>query len=161
MDKGRALRLRIEDTKVALDTNILVYIEGVNGPGRGKEAAEIVAHLPRANTFVPVQVLGELFRVLIRKAKYTPEQARTAVRNCFDIFPTIETSPEVLLAAADLNVAHGLDIWDAMIFAAASSAGCRLLLSEDLQDGFGWHGVTVANPFATSRNSLLVELLGK
>ena len=43
--------------------------------------------------------------------------------------------------------------------AAAASAGCRLLLSEDLHDGFTWNGVTVINPFVPEPNALLAELL--
>jgi hypothetical protein len=35
--------------------------------------------------------------------------------------------------------------------AVAAKGSCRLLLSEDLQDGFSWRGVTVANPFAAVR----------
>jgi predicted nucleic acid-binding protein len=159
MDKGRTLRLRVDDIKVALDTNILVYIEGVNGAARRKDAAEVVAQLPRENTFVPVQVLGELFRVLIRKAKYKPESARIAVLNCVEIFRTIETSSPVMLSASDLAFDHGFDIWDAVILSAAASVGCRLLLSEDFQDGFTWNGVTVVNPFAPKRHALLADLL--
>ena len=145
--------------KVALDTNILAYIEGVNGASRKASAAQMVARLPAGSTYLPVQVLGELFRVLVRKAKYTAAGARAAVGNFLDIFPLIETSPSVLTAAADLSVDHGLDIWDAIIFAAAASAGCRQLLSEDLQEGFTWNGVTVANPFSAKRHELLEELL--
>ena len=145
--------------KVALDTNILAYIEGVNGAARKASAAEMVARLPAGDTYVPVQVLGELFLVLVRKAKYKAASARAAVFNFLDIFPSIETSPSVLTAAADLSVDHGLDIWDAIILAAAASAGCRLLLSEDMQEGFTWNGVTVANPFSAKRHELLNELL--
>ena len=43
--------------------------------------------------------------------------------------------------------------------AAAGEAGCRLLLSEDLQDGFTWSGVTVVNPFAKNRHPILTALL--
>jgi predicted nucleic acid-binding protein len=145
--------------KVALDTNILACIEGVNGASRKARAAEMVARLPAGSTYVPVQVLGELFRVLVRKAKYKAANARAAVGNFLDIFPLIETSPSVLVAAADLSVDHGLDIWDAIILAAAASAGCRLLLSEDMQEGFTWNGVSVANPFSAKRHELLEELL--
>jgi len=145
--------------KVALDTNILAYIEGVNGASRKASAAEVVARLPAGDTYVPVQVLGELFRVLVRKAKYKAASARAAVFDFLDIFPLIETSPSVLTAAADLSADHGLDIWDAIIVAAAASAGCRLLLSEDMQEGFTWNGVTVANPFSAKRHELLQELL--
>jgi predicted nucleic acid-binding protein len=45
------------------------------------------------------------------------------------------------------------------MLAAAADAGCRLLLSEDLQEGFTWRGVTVVNPFADTRHPLLAALL--
>jgi predicted nucleic acid-binding protein len=45
------------------------------------------------------------------------------------------------------------------VLAAAAEAGCRLLLSEDLQDGFTWQGVTVTNPFAPTLHPILVGLL--
>jgi hypothetical protein len=34
-----------------------------------------------------------------------------------------------------------------------------LALSEDMQDGFSWRGVTVVNPFASKRHPLLDGLL--
>ena len=46
-----------------------------------------------------------------------------------------------MLAATDLAVDRDLSIWDAVILAAAADAGCRLLLSEDMQDGFAWRGL--------------------
>jgi predicted nucleic acid-binding protein len=65
-----------------------------------------------------------------------------------------------MLAAADLAMDHQLTIWDAVILSAASQAGCRLLLSADLQDGFTWGGVTVVNPFSSPGHDLLHALLG-
>jgi predicted nucleic acid-binding protein len=49
--------------RVGLGTNILVYAEGVNGEARLNAALEIISRLPREATLIPVQVLGELFRV--------------------------------------------------------------------------------------------------
>jgi hypothetical protein len=54
-----------------------------------------------------------------------------------------------MFAAADLATDHQLGIWDSVILSAAAEAGYRLLLSEDLQEGFTWKGVTVTNPFST------------
>ena len=48
-----------------------------------------------------------------------------------------------------------------MILSAAAQSGCRLLLSEDLQEGFTWAGVTVVNPFASPQHSLLQAILGE
>jgi predicted nucleic acid-binding protein len=145
--------------RLALDTNILAYAEGVNGTPKKKVALEIIAKLPAGSTFLPVQVLGELFHVLVRKAGRPPDRARAAILSWQDAFPVIETSPAILVAATDLTARHSLGIWDAVIFAAAAAAGCRLLLSEDLQPGFTWNGVTVTNPFSPARHPLLAALL--
>jgi predicted nucleic acid-binding protein len=108
---------------------------------------------------LPVQVLGELSNVLIRKAGRSRHDARDSVLAWRDTFPLVETSPEVMLAAADLATDHRLGIWDAVVVAATSKVGCRVLLSEDLQEGFTWGGVTVVNPFASGRHPLLRALL--
>ena len=145
--------------RIALDTNVLAYVEGVNGAARKKAALAILEKLPADSVFIPVQAMGELFHVLVRKAGFPPKQARATVLTWRDTFPLIETSPSVLLAATDLAADHNLGIWDAIILSAAAEAGCRLLLSEDLQDGFTWNGVTVTNPFAAKKHELLAGLL--
>jgi predicted nucleic acid-binding protein len=144
---------------VALDTNILAYAEGVNGVAMKALALELLQKLPQGATVLPVQSLGELFNVLVRKAKRTPANARAAILSWRDAFPLVETSPAVMLAAADLATDHQFGIWDAVILCAAVAADCRLLLSEDLQDGFTWSGVTIVNPFAPTKHVLLDALL--
>jgi len=145
--------------RVALDTNILAYAEGVNGATMRRTALELVDKLPEGAVLLPVQTLGELFNLLVRKAGRAPATARKAILSWKDAFPLIETSAEVILAAADLATDHQLGIWDAVILSATAEAGCRLLLSEDLQEGFTWKGVTVTNPFSTPKNELLAALL--
>lgn len=145
--------------RVALDTNVLAYAEGMNGAAMKQAALELLQRLPDDATLVPAQTLGELFNVLVRKAGRTPASARDAMLSWSDAFTPIETSPSVMLAAADLAVDHQFGIWDAVILAAAAAAGCRLLLSEDMNEGFTWRGVTVTNPFAASRHALLEALL--
>jgi predicted nucleic acid-binding protein len=157
--RGKNYTNGIDQLRLALDTNVLAYVEGVNGISQQQTAAKIVAKLPAAGTFVPVQVLGELFSVLRRKAKYSPQRTRAAVLNFADVFQLVETTPAILKAAIDLSAKHGLVIWDAVILAAAASVGCQLLLSEDLQEGFTWSGVTVTNPFSPTRHQLLAGLI--
>jgi predicted nucleic acid-binding protein len=97
----------------------------------------------------------------VRKAGRPSALARAAVLAWRDAFPLIDTSAAVLMAAADLATDHSLNIWDAIILAAAAEGDCRLLLSEDLQDGFTWRGVTVTNPFLSPRHPVLDGLLGE
>lgn len=145
--------------RIALDTNILAYAEGVDGADRQQAALTLIRRLSGEDVALPVQVLGELFQVLTRKGSRPPVAARAVISTWRDAFPLLDTSASVMLAAADLAADHRLFIWDAVILSAAAHAGCRLLLSEDMQDGFSWSGVTVTNPFAASRHPLLAALI--
>lgn len=147
--------------RAALDTNVLAYAEGINGAERRDAALALIHRLPPEATIIPVQVLGELFNVLVRKGRKSRSDARDSLQSWRDTFPVAETSPEVIVSAADLATDHRLGIWDAVILSAASQSGCRLLLSEDLQDGFTWAGVTVVDPFSLPRHALLQALLGE
>jgi len=131
----------------------------VDGRARRDAALDLVRRLPQERAVLPVQVLGELFNVLTRKAGRSRSDARDSILAWRDAFPLVETSPDIMLAAADLATDHRLGIWDAVVFAASSKAGCRMLLSEDLQEGFTWGGVTVVNPFASPDHPLLGALL--
>jgi len=146
---------------VALDTHVLVYAEGLNGASKKDTALRLLEALVPDETFIPVQVLGELLTVLVRKAGLAPQDATSAVIGWGDAFPLVDTSSSILLSAMDLVAAHQLSTWDATILAAAADARCRLLLSEDLQEGFTWSGVTVVNPFARTPHALLTRLLDR
>ena len=146
--------------KVALDTDILAYAEGVNSAEKRDAILNLLRNVPQEAAVIPVQVLGELFNVLVRKAGRAPGEARDALLSWRDAFPVAGTTPEVMMMAVDLAADHRFTIWDAVILSSASQTGCRLLLSEDLQDGFTWGGVTVVNPFALPRHALLDALLG-
>ena len=94
-----------------------------------------------------MQALGELFRVLVGKANRPAGEARAIVNSWRASMTVQDTTAAVMDAAVAIAAEHGLQIWDGVMLASAQAAGCRLLLSEDLQDGFAWNGVTVANPF--------------
>ena len=144
---------------IAIDSNVLAYAEGVNGAAARDAALRLLEPLPPESTFVPVQALGELFNVLVKRAGRSRSDAAAAVLSWGDAFPLIESSNDVMLTASNLATTHKLGIWGAVMLSAAADARCRLLLSEDLQDGFTWSGVTVTNPFGPSPHPLLRALL--
>lgn len=146
--------------RVALDTNVLVYAEGEGDARRCRAARDVLAALPGELVVLPVQVLGELHRVLTLKMRRPPQQAAAALMSWADAFAVAETTWPALQSALDLSAAHRLPTWDALILAVAAEQRCRLLLSEDYQPGFTWRGVTVVNPFAGSRHPALADLLG-
>jgi predicted nucleic acid-binding protein len=115
--------------------------------------------LPVNRTLLPVQVLGELFNVMVRKGGFSRWDAADRVKFWLTAYPSLETTEASLGAAIDLATAHHFTIWDAVILCTAARAGCRVLLSEDMHDGFHWAGTTVVNPFSDTPNPLLAALL--
>ncbi|PYV49959.1 MAG: VapC toxin family PIN domain ribonuclease, partial [Acidobacteria bacterium] len=65
--------------RLALDTNVLAYAEGVNGAAMQGPALDVISRLPARESFLPVQVLGELFNLLIRKGGRSGRKAQSAL----------------------------------------------------------------------------------
>lgn len=76
-----------------------------------------------------------------------------------DSFEVAVSAWQDFQAALDLTVDHQTPYWDALILAVAATHGCRMLMSEDFQEGFTWRGVTVVNPFMDPPPALLGRLL--
>jgi predicted nucleic acid-binding protein len=106
--------------KAALDINILVYAEGVNGLDRRRAALGLLGRLPTTVALVPVQVLGELYNVLVRKAGRSTDEVRGRIVAWWTGFMTANTTRSALAAAVDLAAAHQLPIWDSVIIAVAA-----------------------------------------
>jgi predicted nucleic acid-binding protein len=134
--------------RVALDTNILVYAEGLNGEVRRQQAHAALATYAEDELILPTQALAELFTVLTRKARWPVGQARAAVLDWHHATIVADTTAPVLLEAMDLAALHQYALWDSIMLATAAQTGCQALLSEDMQSGFIWRGVEVRNPFA-------------
>jgi predicted nucleic acid-binding protein len=135
--------------RIALDTNLLAYAEGLGDETRCQLASDLIAKLNPVNSLVPLQVLGELSRVLTAKMKKSSEDAREMLLSWADAMVVADTTWSAFQAAMDLSVDHQISMWDALILSVAAENKCRLLLSEDFQNGFTWRGVTVVNPFET------------
>jgi len=135
--------------RVALDTNVLVYAEGWGDDVRCKLASDLIARLKPTDSIVAVQVLGELSRVLTSKMKKSGTEVRELLLSWSDGVVVADTTWTAFQSAMDLSVDHQISMWDALILAVAAENKCRLLLSEDFQNGFTWRGVTVVNPFET------------
>lgn len=145
--------------RLALDTNILAYAEGVGDETRRDLSLSLINRLPDETVIVPAQVLGELFRVLSGNAGRDRAAAREAILGWSDSFTVADSTWGAFQSAMDLSSDHGLQIWDALILAVAAENHCRLLLSEDLHAGFTWRGVTVVNPYEPKTHPLLKAAL--
>lgn len=146
--------------RVAVDTNILVYAHGIGDEGRVTRADALIPAL-RNRLVVPMQVVGELFNVLTRKARLDKALVLKSIELIAEAGQIAAASPQTLSRAIHLSIDHGFQIWDALILQTALDEQCRILLSEDMQHGFYWAGITVLNPFRDPEHPLLVDALSR
>ena len=145
------------------DTNLLVYIHDGRNLNKQRIATDIFRHLvDRENSRVALQVIGELYSVLTRKLQQDPATASAAARSlsvALDPFNYETTDVHVALSLAANGV---MSYWDGLLVSAASRAGCDLLISEAMQDGFHFDGLQIITPFAgDALNPRLDTLLDK
>lgn len=128
---------------VFLDTNVLIYAFS-NDP-----RAIVAEKLLSEGGQISVQVLNEFANVARRKLNFDWQQLGEAlgiVRGLAGrIHPiTVETHIEAMALAERF----GVSIYDGLIVASASQAGCRTLYSEDMHDGLKvGTTLTIENPF--------------
>jgi predicted nucleic acid-binding protein len=137
--------------RVFVDTNVLAYLFDDAEPTKQARArARLPAEQRERDLVISTQVLQELYVALTRgKAPIaTPELAARAVRALAEGYTTVQVEVPLVLAAIETSQQGGISFWDALIIQAATRAGCRRLLTEDLNAGQTIEGVVIEDPFA-------------
>lgn len=130
--------------KPFIDTNVLVYAYTFD-ERRNERATSLLA----SGGVVSVQVLNEFVNVSRRKLKFSWDTVSRALAHFRLLLEApVPLTIDIHADAVELSRLRGFGIYDSLILATARRAGCRLLYSEDLQDGQTIDGVLVNNPFA-------------
>ncbi|MBW1961295.1 MAG: PIN domain-containing protein [Deltaproteobacteria bacterium] len=135
--------------RLFLDTNILVYAYDKHETRKQKKAQKLLTDgIEQENLFISVQVLGEFFNVVTRHIPQpmTDDEAREIITT-LSILPVMEIDLRMVIRAIDTHKAYQISYWDALIVSAAELAGCKMILSEDLNDSQAYHKILVSNPF--------------
>lgn len=131
-----------------LDTDVLVYTDDLDSPGKQRRALDLVIECQRhRNGVVSIQILQEYFVTATRKLGVTAEIARRKAE-IFGGLHVVRPSLEDAVSAIDLHRLHRVSFWDALVVRAALVSGCVRLYSEDLQPGRRFQGLEIVNPFA-------------
>jgi predicted nucleic acid-binding protein len=149
--------------RVGLDTNILACMAGVDrGPldaGRILAVRQVMRSLkPDVTCLISTQAAGELF-VVLGRAGMAREDARATVELMQARLTRCDVTLGVFDRAIAWSVLHKLQLWDAVIISSYVEAGCSIVLSEDLQDGFKLEGATLINPISQPRHPRLQSIL--
>ncbi|MGD0546416.1 MAG: type II toxin-antitoxin system prevent-host-death family antitoxin [Terracidiphilus sp.] len=142
---------RFEPTPVSprtfLDTNILLYGDDLAYPAKQQRALDLILeHRTQRTGVVSLQVIQEYFVNATRKLGLDPGFARQKVES-YCRFAVVEPVATDILAAIDIHRLHRISYWDALVLHCARKAGCRVVLSEDMQHGQVIDGVRIVNPF--------------
>lgn len=131
--------------KIFLDTNIVVYLYSGDEPEKRTAA---IRFLEQGNPIVSTQVLSELANTLSRKFGLSFDVVAQAVAEVRDACAIVPVMPDTIIQALALAQKYKYSYYDSLILAAALSAGCETLATEDMQHGQVIEGVlTIRNPF--------------
>lgn len=126
-----------------VDTNVLIYLAADDAA-----KAERVEELLAAGATISVQVLNETANVLRRKAGLSWDETRAFLNMVRSLAAVQSLTVETHEQGLRISERYRLSLYDGMIVAAARSAGCELIWSEDMQDGLLIDGpLRIQNPF--------------
>ena len=134
--------------RVFLDANILAYAQDAGAPQKQRTSREVIAALAESGDgVISTQVMQEFFVAATRKIGVSPLVAKSVLKT-FAVFEIVQVSPALIQEAVDCSILNQLSFRDSLILAAAASAGCSTVYSEDLNPGQAILGVKVQNPLA-------------
>ncbi len=134
-------------TRSFIDTNVLVYAEASDEPAKQRIALDLLKELFETTSGVlSTQVLQEYCNVAIKKLKLPPAHIRAQL-DLYEQFEVVHVTPAIIRAGLDLHQTRSVSFYDAIVLASAQTAGCSVLLSEDMNAGELVGGVRVVNPF--------------
>ncbi len=131
--------------KLFLDTNIVVYLYSGDEP---EKQAVALALIEQNNPIISTQVLSELANTLSRKFGLSFDVVAQAVAEVRDACTVVPVMPDTIAQALALAQKYRYTYYDSLILAAALSAGCETLATEDMQHEQVIDGVLkIHNPF--------------
>jgi len=136
-----------------LDTNILVYTFDASSPDKRTIARQLLREaLARGNGCISYQVVQEFLNVATRKFQQplSALEARQYLDTVLTPLCEVSSSPALYQRALEIAGRWRFSFYDSLVIAAALSAGCGILYSEDLQHDQSLDTVRVVNPFPGS-----------
>jgi predicted nucleic acid-binding protein len=138
------------NAEVFVDTNVLLYtIDEDPASAQKRQRAQQLLLSERWGW--SIQVAAEFFvNATSPKRPFRLASAdAAALVDTWLALPTLPLTADLVRAAIDYHGRFQLSYWDAAILAAAKHMGCRMVYSEDLNEGQDYDGIRVVNPFRT------------
>lgn len=133
-------------SKIFLDTNILIYSMDKSQQTKQKKCRHLLKGLADGPWgVISTQVMQEFYTAATVKLGADPLITKDILRS-LERFEIVIITPGIIKDAIDCSIINRLSFWDSLIVAAAESAKCDILWTEDLNDGQIIRGVRIENP---------------
>jgi len=134
------------DGKVFVDTNVWVYAH-LQAPGDARHSLALQRLRSEPDIVISPQVVAEYYSVMLRNGQ-PDDWIQGNLQAMFACSRLQPADAGMLATALTIRQRYGFSFWDCQIVAAALTAGCDTLLTEDLQHGQRLEGrLTIINPF--------------
>ena len=144
-----------------VDANIFVYSQDPRDARKHARAQAWLDVLWRERLGrTSAQALSEFYAVATRKLGIDASLAWEEAERYFSWQPQ-PVDDALLRRARQVEQRHRLSWWDSLIAAAAQLQHCRVLLTEDLQDGMRLGEVTVRSPFTYALEQAAAEYVSE
>jgi predicted nucleic acid-binding protein len=136
--------------KYFIDTNIFVYSLDTDEPNKAAISEKLITRGASSGSgTISYQVVQEFFNVSLSrfKATLTITELQSYFFRVLLPLMKVPSSGSLFLEALRIEERYRLAWYDSLIVAAALQGGCKILYSEDLQDGQRFGDLVVENPF--------------
>ncbi len=120
--------------KLFLDTNVLIYAYSSKDLNKQKTAFRLI-YEERENIVLSTQVINEFSSILIKKYKVNPIVLYPKIQNFFVLFDVVLIDYSTIKKAFELLQKYNFSYYDSLIVSSALENDCKILYSEDMQDG--------------------------
>lgn len=131
-----------------LDTNVLLYSIS-DDPSEAQKRNGAIELLDSTDNVLSAQVLQEFHYQATRPTRKNPLEvglSRELIKH-WQRFQIVPIDAELVLQAASISEQAQISYWDAAIVAAAITAGCEEIYTEDLNHGQLIASIRIINPF--------------
>lgn len=132
-------------SRIALDTNILIYLHDVNEESdKRKRANELIATTP----VISPQVISEYLNVCNKRLKMAKQDSLDSLMAWLPYCELSLIEQDTYTNAIRLIQKYQFQMFDAIIVASALVSDCTILYSEDMQHNLVVDGqLKIVNPF--------------
>ena len=126
----------IMTTKIALDTNILIYLYDDLDERKRNISESLILDRP----IIGSQVISEFLNVTKRLLKLPKNELMDKANKLFRVCEIVSMNQMTITKAKDLIIKYDFQLFDSLIVASALQSNCTILYSEDLH-----HNLLVEN----------------